>query len=98
MKLTREEVEHLGRLARLALTEEEKAQYAAELSAILEFVEHLQEVDTTDVEPTAQVTGLEDVYRDDVVVPQSAEVMQKIVEQFPDRDGNLLKVPGVFDA
>ncbi|OGL89318.1 hypothetical protein A3H75_02515 [Candidatus Uhrbacteria bacterium RIFCSPLOWO2_02_FULL_51_9] len=98
MKLTREEVEHLGRLARLALTEEEKAQYAAELSAILEFVEQLQEVDTTDVEPTAQVTGLEDVYRDDVVVPQSAEVMQKIVEQFPDRDGNLLKVPGVFDA
>ena len=97
MKLTKEEIEHLARLARLSLTEEEKAQYAAELSAILEFVEQLQEVDTTDVEPTAQVTGLEDVYRDDVAVPQRAEIMEKIVEQFPDRDGNLLKVPGVFE-
>ena len=97
MKLTKEEIEHLGLLARLSLTEEEKAQYAVELSAILEFVEQLQEVDTTDVEPTSQVTGLEDVYRDDVAVPQSREVMKKIVEQFPDREGDLLKVPGVFE-
>ena len=97
MKLTREEVEHLGRLARIALTDEEKERYATELSAILDYVEQLQEVDTTDVEPTSQVTGLEDVYREDVAVPQSREVMKEIIEQFPDREGDLLKVPGVFE-
>lgn len=97
MKLTRDEVEHLGRLARLALTEEEKGRYATELSAILEYVEQLQEVDTTDVEPTSQVTGLEDVYREDVVRSCDEETRRKIVAQFPDRDGDLLKVPGVFE-
>ena len=97
MKLTRDEVEHLGRLARLALTEEEKERYATELSAILDYVEQLQEVDTTDVEPTSQVTGVEDVYREDVAVPQNEEVVKKIIEQFPEREGNLLKVPGVFE-
>ncbi len=97
MKLTREEIEHLGKLARIALTEEEKERYATELSAILDYVEQLQEVDTTDVEPTSQVTGLEDVYREDVVAPQSEEVVKKIIEQFPEREGDLLKVPGVFE-
>lgn len=97
MKLTRDEVEHLGRLARLALTDEEKERYATELSAILEFVEQLQEVDTTDVEPTSQVTGLEDVYREDVVRVCDEETRKKIIAQFPERDEDLLKVPGVFE-
>ena len=97
MKLTRDEVEYLGRLARLSLTEEEKAQYAAELSDILEFVEQLQEVDTTDVEPTSQVTGLEDVYREDAVRACDEETRKKIIAQFPEREGDLLKVPGVFE-
>lgn len=97
MKLTREEVEHLGKLARLALTEEEKERYATELSAILEYVEQLQEVDTTDVEPTSQVTGLEDVYREDAVQECDEETRKKIIAQFPERDGDLLKVPGVFE-
>lgn len=97
MKLTRDEVEHLGRLARLALTDEEKERYATELSAILEYVEQLQEVDTTDVEPTSQVTGLEDVYREDAVQGCGDEMRKKIIEQFPEREGDLLKVPGVFE-
>lgn len=97
MKLTRDEVEHLGRLARLVLTEEEKERYATELSAILDYVEQLQEVNTTDVEPTSQVTGLEDVYRDDVMHGCGDEMRKKIIEQFPEREGDLLKVPGVFE-
>lgn len=97
MKLNREEVEHLGKLARLALTEEEKERYAVELSAILELVEQLQEVDTTEVEPTSQVTGLEDVYREDIVRGCGDEMRKKIIEQFPEREGDLLKVPGVFE-
>lgn len=96
MKLKKQEVEHLGKLAKLALTDEEKEFYAAELSAILEFVEQLQEVDTENVEETCQVTGLEDVYREDVVQGCGEEMRKKIIANFPEKDGDLLKVPGVF--
>jgi len=96
MKLKKQEVEHLGKLAKLALTEEEKEFYAKELSAILEFVEQLQEVDTENVEETCQVTGLEDVYREDMVQGCGEEMRNKIIANFPEREGDLLKVPGVF--
>lgn len=68
MKLTKEQVEHIARLARLGLTPEEIEKYQTELSSILDYVEKLNEVDTENVEPTAQVTGLKNVMREDKVV------------------------------
>ena len=97
MRLKKEEIEHLGKLARLLLTDKEKEQYAKELSAILEYVEQLQEVDTENVPETNQVTGLEDVYRKDQVQGCSEKIRQGIIENFPEREGDLLKVPGVFE-
>lgn len=55
MSLTREEVEHIAELARLELTEEEKARYREQLSAILEYATRLQELDTNHIPPTASV-------------------------------------------
>lgn len=63
--ITKDEVEHIARLARIRLTEEQKEKMTKELGAILTYVEKLKEVDTTGVEPTAQVTGLESVFRKD---------------------------------
>lgn len=65
MKLSIADVEHVALLARLELTEEEKAQYAGELSRILDYVEQLSELDTTDVEPTAHPLPIRDVFRGD---------------------------------
>lgn len=66
-KLTREEVLKLAQLARLALTDDEVNEFAGELSEILQYVEQLQAVDISGLEPTNQVTGLTNVMREDVV-------------------------------
>lgn len=65
MALSREEVEHIAELAKLALTEEEKAQYAEQLSAILDYFRKLQEVDTSGIPPTATVLPISNVFRPD---------------------------------
>ena len=61
----KEEIEHISGLARIKLTSEEKSHYANELSSIIDFIGRLQEVDTSGVEPLYQVTGKENVMRED---------------------------------
>ncbi len=68
-KIGTTEVERLARLARIGLTPEETAQFAAELGQIVEFVEQLGAVDVNGVAPTDQVSGQVDVLREDVVRP-----------------------------
>lgn len=67
-KLTRDDVLRLARLARLELTDDEAEAFGKELSAILEYVAQLDQVDVTGLEPTTQVTGLKNVMRDDTIV------------------------------
>lgn len=96
-KLTKQEVEHIAELARLHLTEEEKELFAGQLSSILEWVNKLQEVDTSKVLPMAHVLEVKNVTRDDEVkpVPHSHEIL---LGDMPEREGDLLKVPAVFEA
>lgn len=65
MKLTKEELEKIARLARLKLSEEEMERYAGQLTDILNYVDVLKELDTTGVPETSQVTGLTNVTRKD---------------------------------
>ena len=67
-KLTREDVLKLARLSRLRLSDEEISQFQSEISQILAYVEQLSAVDTADLKPTSQVTGLTNVMREDEVV------------------------------
>lgn len=67
-KFTKSEVEQVANLARIGVSESEKSDLTQDLSSILEFVDALQAVDTKGVVPTSQVTGLEDVLREDEVV------------------------------
>jgi len=97
MKLTPQEIEDIAKLARLELTSKEKKKYAEELSVVLDYIEMLNEVDTDGVEETSQVTGLEDVVREDEVNECSEETKKKIIDQFPEKMGKLLKVKAVFD-
>lgn len=66
--LTTDDVKKLADLARLNLTDEEAARFTADLGSVIGYIEQLSEVDVTGVEPTSQVTGLQNVLRDDVVV------------------------------
>jgi len=69
VKIDRTIVEHIAELARLELTEDEIERYAEQLSAILEYAERLQDIDTDAIPPTASVLPLRNVLREDVVQP-----------------------------
>ena len=96
MKLTKEDIKRIADLARLKLTTKEKFLYAKQLTVVLDYIEMLNEVDTTDVPETCQVTGLQDVVREDVVESCDEETRKKLINQFPSKLGDLLKVKAVF--
>ena len=95
MKLTREEVLHIARLARLGLTEEDVDTFREQLSNILENFEILQQVDTTDIPPTAQPLPLQNVMRDDEVAPSLAP--EDILANAPRREGDCFRVRAVLE-
>ncbi len=67
MKISRDQVKHISKLANLPLTEEEEEKYSEQLSKILEYVEQLEKVDTNGVEPTFNVSGQRNVTAKDEV-------------------------------
>lgn len=81
-KLSRDDVLKLARLSRLKLTEEEIEKYRTELSSILEYVQMLNAVDVTGLEPTYQVTGLKNVMRADEVKEYQAKP-KELLENAP---------------
>ena len=62
------DIEHVAKLARLRLTDAEKEKFSKQMETIIEYIEKLNELDTQNVEPTAHVLGLSNVFREDVVV------------------------------
>jgi aspartyl-tRNA(Asn)/glutamyl-tRNA(Gln) amidotransferase subunit C len=97
MRITHDDIDHIASLAKLAMSDAEKDTYAEQLSAILNYVQLLQEVDVTDAATTSQVTGLEDVLRNDVVVHCDEETKEAIRAAFPETEGRYLKVHHVFE-
>jgi len=95
MKLSREEVLHIARLARLGLTEEDVDKFREQLSNILENFEILRQVDTTDVPPTAQSLALQNVMRDDGVTPSLSP--EDILANAPRREGDCFRVRAVLE-
>ncbi len=86
-QISLDEVKKLARLAKLALSDDELTHYQSEIASILGYIEQLNEVDTTGVEPTSQVTGLENVTREDIEVDYGV-----------DQAGLLKNVPHVKDS
>ncbi len=95
MALSLEEIRKIATLARLKLTPEEERRYAETISAVLEYMTILNEVDTTGVPPTFQVTGLEQVVREDEVKAGSHRA--ELLTQFPEVKHDQLVVPAVFE-
>lgn len=95
MTITRAEVQHVARLARLGLSEGEMDRLAAELDHILEAMQALRQLDTSAIPPTAQVIPLRNVMRDDEVRPSWP--IDEILRNAPaTREGQFL-VPPVLD-
>jgi len=95
-KLSKEEIAHIAKLSRLKLTDEEVARYSDQLSDVLEYVGQLGEVETDNVPPLNNVTGLSNVYVEDKVETSgiTAEDIAKNAPEF--KDGTFV-VPGVFE-
>jgi aspartyl-tRNA(Asn)/glutamyl-tRNA(Gln) amidotransferase subunit C len=95
MTISREEVKKIAELARLELTAEEEDRHAETMSAVLDYMKILDEVDTRSVAITSQVTGLENIIRDDQV--EGCENPKEVLASFPQTRANELVVPGVFN-
>jgi aspartyl-tRNA(Asn)/glutamyl-tRNA(Gln) amidotransferase subunit C len=94
MKLSQEQVQHIADLARLALSDQEKALYQEQLSAILEYFERLQELDTEAIPPTATVLPLRNVMRADEPRPPFSR--DDILANAPAAEDGCFKVPAVL--
>ena len=95
MKLSREEVLHIARLARLGLTDAEIDKMSEQLSDILENFEILKQVDTTDVPPTAQSVDLQNIVSEDTVAPSLPP--DEILANAPRREGEFFRVRAVLE-
>lgn len=96
--ITKDEVSKIANLARLDLTEAEKEKLTNELGDILAYMDKLKEVDTDGVEPTAQVTGLENILRKDESMQWWDGNPFDLVESATDHEGNFVKVKEVFKS
>lgn len=95
MTITRAEVAHVARLARLGLSDDEMDRLASELDHILDAMQALRQLDTSAIPPTAQVIPLQNVMRDDV--PRPSWPVEEILQNAPaTRDGQFV-VPPVLD-
>jgi aspartyl-tRNA(Asn)/glutamyl-tRNA(Gln) amidotransferase subunit C len=95
MPLTTAEVEHIARLARLALTKEEKERFRIQLSDILEYAARLQEVDTSHIPPTATVLPLRSVLRPDE--PGPCLSLKLVLQNAPLTTDDQFRVAPVLD-
>lgn len=94
-KISKEEVKHVAHLARLAITEEEAEKFADQLGKITDFAEQLNELDTTNVEPTSHVLPLVNVLREDVA--KEGLPLEKVMLNVKDQEAGQIKVPSIMD-
>lgn len=94
MSLTTDEVRKVADLARLDLSEADIEVMARQLSAIVDYVNQLQQVNTDNVDPLAHALELHDVFRDDVPAPSFTP--DEALANAPARKGNYYSVPAVF--
>lgn len=95
MAITIQDVEHIAKLARLKLTEEEKLRFQKELGKIIEYFDQLKKLNTDGVPPTTHVVPLENVLREDKVTPSLP--VEEALADAPDRKGNYFRVPKVVE-
>ena len=95
MSLTLEEVKHIANLARLELSDDELSRYRDQLSAILEYFQQIEKLDTEMVPPTTSVSTDQAALRTDQI--RSSLPLDELLQNAPERDQWLFRVPPVFD-
>lgn len=94
--ITKEEVKHIAKLARLGLTEPEIEKFQKDLSAILDYFEKLKEVDISGIEPTSHSVLVENLMRRDESKEEKIEIREKIIEGVPETKEGFVKVKSIL--
>ncbi|EXX85345.1 glutamyl-tRNA amidotransferase [Paenibacillus darwinianus] len=95
MTITIKDVEHVANLARLELSAKEKEVFTGQLNAILKYAEKLNELDTTDVQPTSHVLPITNVMREDAKRPSWP--VEQVMKNAPDEEDGQFRVPAVLE-
>ena len=91
--ITIKDVEHVAKLARLELTDEEKELYTKQLGDVLQYVNQMNEVDTSNIEPMSQVVDFVNVMREDKVVYEQTK--EELMKNAPEQEIGFFKVPKI---
>ncbi|MFB6277802.1 MAG: Asp-tRNA(Asn)/Glu-tRNA(Gln) amidotransferase subunit GatC [Halothece sp.] len=94
--IDREQVQKIAYLARLELTPEQEEEFTGQLSSILEYVEQLNELDTTDVPPTTRAIDVENITREDEL--RSYADREALLDQAPEREDDFFQVPQIMSS
>lgn len=95
MKLTKDQVVHVAKLANLPLSSEEEEKYSDQLSKILDYIDQLNSVDTSNIEPTFNVSGQSNVMSEDAV-GDCALPQDEALQNAPQKKDNMFVTKGVF--
>ena len=95
MKITVADVEHVARLARLELSNEEKSLFAGQMDAILAYVEKLKELDTEGILPTSHAVPMENAFREDLTQPSMGT--DKALSNAPEKADGFYRVPKIIE-
>ena len=93
--ITNDDVRHLAQLSSLQMSDAEVESLRADIEKIINYINQLDELDTDDVEPTYQVTGLQNVRRDDEIIDSSVS-RQQLLALAAEQSDNCVKVPKVL--
>lgn len=96
MSIDNRQVEHIARLARLSITEKETETFGSQLSKILDYIEKLNQLDTSGVEPTSHVLELTNVMREDSLRPSLSP--DEALANSPDRSDDFYRVPRIIEG
>jgi aspartyl-tRNA(Asn)/glutamyl-tRNA(Gln) amidotransferase subunit C len=88
-------IEHLSRLARLSLSDEEKNLFASQLDSILTYMEQLNELDTSEIEPTSHVISISNIMREDI--PWTSLNREDALSNAPDHTDKFFRVPKIIE-
>jgi len=97
--ISREQIEHIAKLARMELTDKEKEKFSTELSSILDYIDKLNQVETKIVESISQITGLENIVREDASRKEDtrSDIRDKFIKAAPAKKDNYFKVPKILE-
>lgn len=95
MKITSDNVRHVARLARITLSDEQVEIFRKQLNDIVEYVEKLNEIETSNIEPTSHIVPLNNIFREDSMIPSLPR--QEMLKNAPDSNERFYIVPKIIE-